>query len=99
MITFDSGKITMEASTKVTIKASQTIVGTGTQLPIEITADFKDVPAHLHQLYMQSMWASYGSVNVYNNTDEEPYPMTIEEKQKEWRWNRLAKLVLKAISK
>ena len=98
-ISNDSSHLTMEGSTKVTIKASQTIVGTGTQLPIEITADFKDVPPNLHQLYMQSMWASYGSVNVYNNTDDEPYPMTIEEKQKEWRWNRLAKLVLKAISK
>ena len=98
-ISNDSSHLTMEGSTKVTIKASQTIVGTGTQLPIEITGDFKDIPPHLHQLYMQSMWASYGSVNVYNNTDDEPYPMTIEEKQKEWRWNRLAKLLLKAIGK
>ena len=98
-ISNDSSHLTMEGSTKVTIKASQTIMGTGTQLPIEITGDFKDIPPHLHQLYLQSMWASYGSVNVYNNTDDEPYPMTIEEKQKEWRWNRLAKLVLKAISK
>ena len=98
-ISNDSSHLTMEGSTKVTIKASQTIMGTGTQLPIEITGDFKDIPPHLHQLYLQSMWASYGSVNVYNNTDEEPYPMTIEEKQKEWRWNRLAKLLLRAIGK
>jgi hypothetical protein len=35
--------------------------------------------------------------SLYNK--EEPYPMTIEEKQKEWRWNRLTKLVLKAIGK
>ena len=98
-ISNDSSHLTMEGSSKVTIKASQTIVGTGTQLPIEITGDFKDIPPHLHQLYLQSMWASYGSVNVYNNTDEEPYPMTIEEKQKEWRWNRLTKLLLKAIGK
>jgi len=98
-ISNDSSHLTMEGSTKVTIKASQTIMGTNTQLPIEITGDFKNIPPHLHQLYMQSMWASYGSVNVYNNTDDEPYPMTIEEKQKEWRWNRLTKLLLKAIGK
>lgn len=98
-ISNDSSKLTMEGSAKVTIKASQTIVGTDTQLPIEITGDFKNIPPHLHQLYIQSMWASYGSVNVYNNTDDEPYPMTIEEKQKEWRWNRLTKLLLKAIGK
>ena len=98
-ISNDSSHLTMEGSTKVTIKASQTIVGTGTQLPIEITGDFKDIPPHLHQLYLQSMWASYGNVNVYNNTDEEPYPMTIEEKQKEWRWNKITKLLLKTIGK
>ena len=96
-ISNDSSHLTMEGSTKVTIKASQTIVGTGTQLPIEITADFKDVPPHLHQLYMQSMWASYGSVNVYDNTNEEP--KTIKEKKSEWRLNRIVELISKAIGK
>ena len=96
-ISNDSSHLTMEGSTKVTIKASQTIVGTGTQLPIEITADFKDVPPHLHQLYLQSMWASYGSVNVYDNTNEEP--MAIKEKKREWRLNKIVKLISKAISK
>lgn len=96
-ISNDSSHLTMEGSTKFTIKASQTIVGTDTQLPIEITGDFKNIPPHLHQLYMQSMWASYGSVNVYNNTDEES--KTIEEKKSEWRINRLVKLFLKAIGK
>lgn len=98
-INFDSGKITMEGSTKVTIKASQTIVGTGTKLPIEITGDFKDIPPHLHQLYMQSMWASYGSVNVYDNTDDDKEPMTIEEQKREWRLNKIVKLLLKTIGK
>ena len=97
-ITFDnSGKLTMEGSTKVTINASQTIVGTGTILPIQIIADFKDIPPHLHQLYMQSMWASYGSVNVYDNTNEEP--KTIKEKKSEWRLNRIVELISKAIGK
>ena len=52
---------------------------------------------HTYQLYMQSMWASYGSVNVYDNTNEEP--KTIEEQKSEWRINKLAKLLLKAIGK
>jgi hypothetical protein len=98
-ISNDSSHLTMEGSTKVTIKASQTIVGTGTKLPIEITGDFKDVPPHLHQLYLQSMWASYGSVNVYNNTDDDKEPMTIEEQKREWRWNKITKLLLKTIGK
>ena len=99
MITFngDGANLTMEGSTKVIIKASQTIVGTGTQLPIEIVGEFKDIPPHLHQLYMQSMWASYGNVNVYNNTDEEP--KTIKEQKSEWRINKLAKLLMKAVTK
>jgi len=99
MITFngDGANLTMEGSTKVIIKASQTIVGTGTQLPIEIVGEFKDIPPHLHQLYIQSMWASYGNVNVYNNTDEEP--KTIKEQKSEWRINKLAKLLMKAVTK
>lgn len=96
-ISNDSSHLTMEGSTKVTIKASQIIVGTGTQLPIEITADFKDIPPHLHQLYMQSMWASYGSVNVYDNTNEEP--KTIKEKKSEWRLNKIVKLISNVIYK
>ena len=96
-ISNDSSHLTMEGSTKVTIKASQTIVGTGTTLPIEIVGEFKDIPPHLHQLYMQSMWASYGSVNVYDNTNEEP--KTIKEKKSEWRLNKIVDIICKAITK
>jgi hypothetical protein len=68
----------MEGSTKVQINASITIAGTGTELPITIEGDFKDIPPHLHETYMQSMLASYGNVNVYDNTkDEEPYSLSI----------------------
>ena len=93
----DSSHLTMKGSSKVIIKSSIKIVGTNSVLPIEIVGDFKDIPQNLHQLYMQSMLASYGSVNVYNNT--EPEPMTIKEKKSEWRLNRLVELIGKAISK
>ena len=77
-ITDNSNSITMKGSTKVQINASITIAGTGTELPITIEGDFKDIPPHLHEIYMQSMLASYGSVNVYDNTkDEEPYSLSI----------------------
>jgi hypothetical protein len=77
-ITSDNGSLTMEGSTKVQINASITIAGTGTELPITIIGDFKDIPPHLHETYMQSMLASYGNVNVYDNTkDEEPYSLSI----------------------
>ena len=67
-ITNDTSHLIMEGSTKVQINVSMQIAGTNTILPIRIEADFKDIPHNLHQIYMQSMLASYGSVNVYDNT-------------------------------
>ena len=93
----DSSHLTMKGSSKAIIKSSIKIVGTNSVLPIEIVGDFKDIPQNLHQIYMQSMLASYGSVNVYNNT--EPEPKTIKEQKSEWRLNRLVELFSKAISK
>ena len=58
----------MKDSGKATIKSSITIMGTGTELPIEITADFKNIPPHLHQLYVQSMISSYVKNQI--NTEE-----------------------------
>ena len=91
----DASHLTMKGSSKAIIKSSIKIVGTNSVLPIEIVGDFKDIPQNLHQLYMQSMLASYGSVNVHNNTE----PKTIKEQKSEWRLNRLVELFSKAISK
>jgi len=96
-ITLGGEHLTMKGSTKATIKSSIKIVGTNSVLPITIEGEFKDIPQNLHQLYMQSMLASYGSVNVYNNT--EPEPKTIEEQKSEWRLNRLVELIMKKIKK
>jgi hypothetical protein len=74
----DNGSLTMNGSTKAVIKSSIQIAGSGTELPITIEGEFKDIPPHLHEIYMQSMLASYGSVNVYDNTkDKEPYSISI----------------------
>jgi hypothetical protein len=96
-ITLDSGHLTMKGSTKATIKSSIQIAGTGTVLPIEIVGEFKDIPTHLHQMYIESMLSSYGSVNVHNNT--EPEPKTIEEQKSEWRLNRIVDIISNAIRK
>lgn len=93
----DSGKLTMNGSTKAQMNASITIAGSGTKLPITIVGEFKDIPPHLHQMYIQAMWSSYGDTNVYNNKKEEPYPMTIKEQQKEWRLNRIVDILCKAL--
>ncbi len=94
-IALDSGHLTMKGSSKAIIKTSIKIAGTNSILPIEIVGEFKDIPENLHQIYMQSMLASYGSVNVHNNTE----PKTIKEQKSEWRLNRLVELISKAISK
>jgi len=94
-ITFGGEHLTIKGSTKATIKRSIEIVGTNSVLPIEIIGDFKDIPPHLHQMYIESMIASYGSVDVYDNT--EPEPKTIEEQKSEWRWNRIVDIIGKAI--
>ena len=93
----DSGKLTMQSSTKAQMNSSITIAGSETKLPITIIGEFKDIPPHLHQIYIQAMWGSYGDTNVYNNTKEEP--KTIEEQKSEWRLNRIVDIISKAISK
>jgi len=97
-ITLDSGHLTMKGSTKAQINASITIAGTGTELPITIIGEFKDIPPHLHGMYIQAMQSSYGSVNVYDRTKDEE-PKTISEKKSEWRINRIVDIISKAISK
>jgi hypothetical protein len=92
-ITLNSEGLTVKSSTKATIKSSIKIVGTNSVLPITIEGEFKDIPPHLHQIYMQSMLASYGNTNVYNNTKEEE-PMTIKEKKREWRLNRIVDILM-----
>ena len=94
-ISLDSGYLTMKGSSKAIIKTSIKIAGTNSILPIEIVGEFKDIPENLHQIYMQSMLASYGSVNVHNNTE----PKTIKEQKSEWRLNRIVDIISKAISK
>lgn len=96
----DSQHLTMKGGTKATIKTSIQIMGTNSSLPITIEGEFKDIPPHLHGMYIQSMLASYGSVDVHDNTKtEEPYPMTIKEQQREWRLNRIVDLICKKLTK
>ena len=97
-LTPDNGRLTMKGSGLVKIKTSIKIYGTGTELPVTIEADFNNIPHNLHSLYYQSLAHQYNtSVNVYNNTDDEP--KTIKEKKSEWRINRIVDIISKAISK
>lgn len=90
-ISLDSGHLTAKSSTKATIKSSIKIVGTNTVLPITVEGEFKDIPEHLHGIYMRSMLASYGNISAYDNTKDEP--KTIKEKKSEWRLNRIVDII------
>ena len=93
-INTDSSHLTMKGSDKVTIRSSITIAGSGTHLPIECTADFSNIPTHLHQVYFDAFRYQYASqVNVHNNTE----PLTIKEQKSEWRLDRLTNIILSAI--
>ena len=84
----------MKGSGKVTIKSSIKIAGSETSLPIECTADFSNIPTHLHQIYFDAFRYQYNNqVNVHNNTE----PLTIEEQKSEWRLDRLTNIILNAI--
>lgn len=91
-ISLDSGHLTMKSSTKATIQGSIKIAGTGTNLPITIQGEFKDIPAPLHEIYMRAMLNSYGDVAVRRNEEPEE-PLTINEKKREWRLNRIVDII------
>ena len=98
-ISTDASHLTMKGSGKVQIKTSIKIYGTGTEMPVNIEADFTNIPHHLHQIYYQSLVSQYNtSLGVYDNTKEdEPYPMTIKEKQQEWRLNKIVDLIFESL--
>lgn len=60
-------------SSKVKIKTSIEIIGSNKELPIEISADFTNIPEHLHQIYLDSFLYTYNKdINVFDNTKPEP---------------------------
>ena len=72
-LTLDTNNsLSMKGSGKVIIKRSIVIVGSGTKLPVEITADFSKVPQELHESYYQSLVYNYNNTDVWNNTKQEP---------------------------
>jgi hypothetical protein len=94
-LNYVSSNLTTPSGTKAQINTCMRIVGTQTELPITIIGEFKDIPPHLHQMYMQSMLMSYSNVDIHNNTKEEP--KTIAEKKSDWRINRIADIFLGAL--
>ena len=71
--------LTIKGSNEVTINNSIEILGTGTELPVKVIADFSNVPTHLHGTYLQSFQYQYGKdVRVWSNTSE---PIKVKPKK------------------
>jgi hypothetical protein len=69
----NSHNITIESSKKVYIKRSIEISGTNTSLPIEIIADFSNIPEELHHIYLDSYKYTYNNdTKIFDNTKPEP---------------------------
>jgi len=79
-LTLDSNNtFTIKGSNEVTINNSIEILGTNTELPVKVIADFSNVPTHLHDIYLKSFQYQYDKdVRVWSNTSE---PIKVKPKK------------------
>ena len=95
-ITINTGNnLTINVKPIVKVKNSISIIGSDNELPIEVTADFTNIPPHLHEIYLLAFKGKYvGNTRIWENTDVKmPEPKTIEEKKSEWRLNKIVDII------
>jgi hypothetical protein len=91
LIIGDSSNLIMNVKPTVSIKNSISIAGSDTELPVEIVADFTNIPQHLHGIYLSALDSKYNSdLRIWENIESRtPEPKTIEEKKRDWRLNKI----------
>jgi hypothetical protein len=68
----NNNKLSIKSTNNVVIKSSITIVGSNITLPVEIIADFSNIPNYLHYEYYQALIYQYNEdIKIYNNVDKE----------------------------
>jgi len=68
----DNNKLSIKSTNNMVIKSSIILVGSNTILPVEIIADFSNIPNYLHFEYYQALIHQYHKdIEVYNNMGEE----------------------------
>ena len=93
IITFDkNNNLTINTKPIVKITTSIGVIGTNSELPIEIVADFTNIPTHLHETYLLSLQSGHYSGKIYDNTSDEK-PKTIEEKKRDWTINKIVDII------
>jgi hypothetical protein len=94
----DASKLTVKGSGKLIIKTAMELVGSKTELPVSIEADFTNIPEELHYLYYQMLVSQYNTRQmVHSSLYDKEEPKTIKEQKSEWRLNRIVELISKAI--
>ena len=64
--------INVETSTVVSTETVLQIMGTGTELKVKITADFKDIPAKYHMDYLRYFMYNYcKDYSVWGSSDDD----------------------------
>lgn len=88
-------RLTINVKPIVKIKNTISIIGTNTELPIEITADFTNIPTHLHEIYLSTLEYNYNhNIKARGYTNENnSEPKTIKEKKSEWRLNKIVDII------
>ena len=85
-IAFDTNtnKLTIDVKPIVKVKNTISIVGSDHELPVEVTADFTNIPSHLHESYLMALQGKYvGDTKIWVMTDTEtPEPKTIKKQKK-----------------
>lgn len=65
--------LTVKSNGKVMIIRSIELIGTNTKLPVQIIADFSNIPSELHDEYLRTLCYQYNSdVRVYSNIGKSP---------------------------
>ena len=96
----DASKLTVKGSGKLIIKTAMELVGSKTELPVSIEADFTNIPEELHYLYYQMLVSQYNTRQmVHSSLYDKEEPKTIKEQKREWRLNRIVDIISKTILK
>jgi hypothetical protein len=94
----DASKLTIKGSGKLIIKTAMELVGSKTELPVSIEADFTNIPIELHYLYYQMLVSQYNTRQmVHSSLYDKEEPKTIKEKKSEWRLNRIVDIISKGL--